>query len=67
MAYRDEDKILEPIYQEKICSDFNYEDLNSKRNRRKYIFKEYSNLQQRTHKIGFKCYYNASMHFRIML
>ena len=29
--------------------------------------KKYSTLQQRAHKIGFQCYSNVSMHFRIML
>ena len=32
-----------------------------------YYLKKYSTLQQGTHKIGFKCYCNVSMHFCIII
>ena len=50
MAYRDEDSILDQIYEKQILSAFYYEDLKENA-----YLKKYSTQQQGTHKIGFYC------------
>ena len=67
MTYRDENSIIDQIYQKQIFLDVYYEDLKFKNDWRKSIFKKYNTLQQETHKIGFQWYSDVSMDFRIIL
>ena len=54
MAYRDEDSILDQMYQKQIFSNFNYEDSEVlKVIEENAYLKKYSTKQEGTHKIGF--------------